>query len=125
MGIAGKQEDPARGCQYEQDTNQRLLNPGPALLGPVQANRRDQRGTDSDDLYLQAFRVPLHCVSRNHAEAGDLRDCEVNKYDAALQHFLAERYMCAKNNETCNQCRADDAPVNQLSHRPLLRSDAR
>ena len=84
---------------------------GSLAFRPGQQQRARKRRGAGGRLRAPAFDGQTEAVGRDHAEAGDLRDGQVDEHDAARQHLLSERHVRDRDQKTGDQRRPQDAQI--------------
>ena len=114
LRITGQQQDAGAGCEDEQHADQRFLLLRSAALGPGQQQSAEQRRADGSSLHRHPARGQPERHCGDHAQAGDLRDRQVDKDDAALEHLRTERHVGGQHQQPGEQRRPEDADIERV-----------
>jgi hypothetical protein len=87
--IAGQHQDAGAGSQDEHDADHRLLLAGHAPFHPRQQPGAQQGRGAGRQLHRDTALRQADRIGADHAQAGDLRDRQVDEHDASLQHLGA------------------------------------
>ncbi len=109
--VVRQQQDARARCQHEQHADQRLLLLRHAVFGPGEQRGAEQRGTDRRRLHHQPLRAEPHGVGRDHAQARDLRDRQIDEHDAAVEHLPAQRHVRGQHQQPGEERQTEDREV--------------
>ncbi len=111
MRVAGEQQDAERCGQHEHRPNDGFLDFRPAFLGPGQEQRTEQGSRQRGNLHGDALRFPTEEVGCNDADPGNLRNGDVDEYDAPVQHLDSQWSMGCGNQQARDQCGEQEAEL--------------
>src|SRR6476469_2632860 len=100
-------------CKYKDHADHGFLYFRPVLLRPGEQQRAGECRKQRRALNAPPLRFETEPISAYDSQSRDLRDGEIDEYDATAQHLNAKRHVSCGNENTSEERRPEDVNINR------------